>query len=216
MVLSKRNEADLAARFDRIGKKFDRLFELTSKILSAVGSKNNRQSRNANDYQSRKQRKIVMEDERRKVSVQNPDGSPFEVKKTELWKVADAFVKKNQLMLYLLLMNEEENKAEEIIMKLVRFWCGYYWETPIKSYGSQYSVFAGWTSDRDNRLKARRATIVATGDIVFKPGKFTTSRPWDATKATRFGEPKMWRLLYVLVGRMLHGLQFGEDFEEVD
>ena len=217
---SKRMEGkldELRSRVDRLCNKLDRVFEITTRILGVVDRKKTRTSRNANDYQSRKERKTAEEDARRARTVQNPDGSPFEVSRLLLWEVADAFATKNKIQLYLWLMDQEDNQAPRILTMLVRFWCEYYWEAPIKAYGgSQYAVFAGWTADRDSRLKARRATVVAAGDIVLKPGKFTTTRPWDGTKMARFGEPKMWGLLNVLVSRMLYKLQMGDDFEEVE
>ena len=183
-------------------------------VLSRQETKAGRVQANAITYQKRKDRKLQSENDRRLRTVQNPDLSAFEWKGSDLWKVADAFAKQHKMAVSMLLMREQ-SQAGKIVEMLVRFWLDFYWERPLKMSGAAIAVFAGWI-DRVDRPKAKRLSIRPLGDVVLLPSKFSTSKPWDGSKALKLGEPKMWALLSVLLSRVLFKLQYNEEGEEFE
>ena len=183
-------------------------------ILSLLRGKNKKTVENANSYMNRKARRIRAEDERRRDRHKNPEGSPFEWGTMGCNQVVDQFVRRKRTNV-LLMLGDTKNRAVAVVEMLLKYWLDWYWEQPIRVSGAGFSTFTGWTVDRECRDKPRRQLIRPCGDVLFLSSKFGTARPWDGTKATKLGEPLMWRLIVKLVSRMAYRLRYDDEMEEV-
>ena len=186
------------------------------KVLGYFKGKVTKSVQNANGYASRKERRRAEEDTRRASTVQNPDCLATEMNESTLNLVADAFAERHFIETWMLLLDDKRNNAAKIVANVVRFWNNHFWETCISRSGNSYACFTGWTETHDGRPKAKRQSIIVAGDIVFKPGKFTTTRPWGGDKAVKLGEPKMWRMLYLLICRVMFKMRYTGDMEDAD
>ena len=163
---------------------------------------------NANGYLARKTRRRKEEDHWRSTTVKNPDCLSLQMLGSSMMRVSEHFVKVYRLQVWLLMLDDKRNNAAKIVEKIVRHWNNYHWEPSIKRSGDRYACFCGWTKTKDGRWKAKRQRLVPAGDVVFKAGKFATTKQWGIDKAGLLGEPAMWYLLDKLVGRVMQLLKY--------